>query len=73
MGDDPVGDGMHARIEGGVRRRGRNAGREASLKEHSLGGEMIYRRAGRAMIAVAAQMIGAKGIDIDEDDVHTLL
>ena len=63
-------DAEPARVEGGARRQAGGVGRVGSLEYHALAGKGVDGGAGVAMIAVAAEVVGAKAVDVDVKDAH---
>ena len=56
--------------EGRHRALGPGGLREMVLEADTRGGELVQEGAGRALVPVAAQAIGAKGVDEQEEDVE---
>src|SRR5207245_2643107 len=52
--------------------RGGDGGAVAAVEQHPAARDAVDERAGAAVIAIAAQVVGALGVKGDQDDVHPL-
>ena len=64
--------GIEPRHDRAVRGQRQRGGRRGLREEHAAAGEAVDRRRPRVGVAVAAQVVGARRVERDEDDVRLL-
>ena len=68
--DDAGVDAEAPGEEGGAAGQAGHVGGVAVVEAHALLGQPVDVRAGRAVVSVAAEMVGAQRVDVDREDAH---